>query len=93
MTNIQNAAHEICNTVGCVDTYPVVYQVAYQILYTGKVTKKLMKEFSQLQSEDVRKQNYVPAELLDRVKNILPGPHPIFQNIINNIYPSLNAAI
>jgi hypothetical protein len=29
-TSKQSVAHEICNTVGCADNYPLVYQAAYE---------------------------------------------------------------
>jgi hypothetical protein len=64
-------AHEICNTVGCADNYPQVYQAAYELEYRGRVTNKTRKALKGLQSEDVRKWGYVPAELLNNLQRII----------------------
>lgn len=64
-------AYEICNTIGCCDNYPAIYQAAYEIQHRGKPTKKTYKSISKLQSSDPLKLNYVPEELLGKLKSII----------------------
>lgn len=70
MTTTQITANEICNTIGCVDNYPIVYNAAYQVLYKGKLTASTKKEIKYLQSADIRKLGYVPEELLVKLNSI-----------------------
>lgn len=60
-------AWQICNTVGVVDNYPSIYQAAYEIQHRGRLTKKTESEIKGLQSEDVRKLNYVPVDILTQI--------------------------
>lgn len=64
----EEVAYSITNQVGVSDYYDAVYQAAYQVLYKGKLTNKSASEVAKLQSEDVRKNNYVPADILSRLK-------------------------
>jgi hypothetical protein len=70
-TTKQDVAHEICNTVGCSEIYPLVYQAAYEIQYKGRLTKKTAASIKYLQSGDIRKLGYVPEMLLTQLKSII----------------------
>jgi hypothetical protein len=70
---IKMVAYQICNTVGCADNYPTIYQAAYEIQHKGRLTKKTAKLVMHLQSEDVRKFNYVPEALLTQLYSIIPN--------------------
>ena len=72
--NEQNktVAYLICNTIGCVDNYPAIYQAAYEIQHKGRLTKKTAKRIKGMQCEDIRKFNYVPETLLTQLNSIIP---------------------
>ena len=71
-TKEQNAmvAYQICNTIGCADNFPAVYQAAYEIQHKGRMTAKTAKAIKGLQCADVRKLGYVPADLLTQLNSI-----------------------
>ncbi|MDP4264916.1 MAG: hypothetical protein Q8941_20475 [Bacteroidota bacterium] len=66
----QELAYEICNTVGCADNYPELYQAAYQVRYKGKMTNKSKKAISAFQTSDVRKFGFIPTDLFNLLELI-----------------------
>jgi hypothetical protein len=71
LTPAQEIAYSITNGIGVADNYPTLYQAAYQIIYKGRLTNSVRKNVEKLQSLDARKFNYVPEELLEKLKSII----------------------
>lgn len=63
--------YDVMNSVNLYDNFPTIYRVCYDLYYKGKVSKHLMNQFNQLQSQDMRKFYYVPEELLTKVKSFI----------------------
>jgi hypothetical protein len=59
---------EFLHNVG--DLYPLIYNIAYNIAYR-KVSANQRREFSKLQSTDVRKLGYVPEILHATILQII----------------------
>jgi hypothetical protein len=71
LTPRQIIANEICNTINLVDHYPLVYQMAWNIMYKGKITKTQVKQSHNFQKADPLMPNYVPAEIINKLWQII----------------------